>query len=60
MHPKEAYKQKIGTGRLTHLSLIDSELIIGVDFTENDAVNSYINNPAYYPNRHMVRRTVQR
>jgi DTW domain-containing protein YfiP len=43
MHPKEAYKQKTGTGRLASLSLIDSEIIIGVDFTDNRRVNALIN-----------------
>lgn len=28
MHPKEAVKQKKGTGRLTHLALMDSEIIV--------------------------------
>jgi DTW domain-containing protein YfiP len=49
IHPKEARKQKTGTGRLTHLSLINSELIIGSEFTDNERVNCLINNPAYFP-----------
>ncbi|HNY20605.1 MAG TPA: tRNA-uridine aminocarboxypropyltransferase [Treponemataceae bacterium] len=42
MHPKEAYKQKTGTGRLTSLSLADSEIIVGIDFTNNARVNELI------------------
>lgn len=42
MHPKEAFKQKTGTGRLASLSLIDSEIIIGTDFTNNDRLNALI------------------
>lgn len=42
MHPKEAYRQKTGTGRLASLSLIDSEIIIGVDFTHNKRLNLLI------------------
>lgn len=42
MHPKEARKIKNGTGRLTHLSLQNSELIVGVDFTHNKRVNELI------------------
>lgn len=42
MHPKEAYRQKTGTGRLASLSLIDSEIIIGVDFTNNKRLNLLI------------------
>jgi DTW domain-containing protein YfiP len=42
MHPKEAYKQKTGTGRLTALSLKDAEIIIGIDFTDNARLNELI------------------
>ena len=42
MHPKEAYRQKTGTGRLASLSLIDSEIIIGIDLTLNKRLNSLI------------------
>lgn len=48
IHPKEAYKQKIGTGRLAHLSMFDSNLIIGVDFSDNLIVNKYINDTLYH------------
>jgi DTW domain-containing protein YfiP len=49
MHPKEARKVKLGTGRLTHLCLQNSEIVEGVDFTENQRVNRLIGDPAYYP-----------
>jgi DTW domain-containing protein YfiP len=49
MHPKEAYKQKTGTGRLASLSLLGSEIIIGVDFTQNAQVLELLSNPKYYP-----------
>lgn len=42
MHPKEAYRQKTGTGRLTALSLADSEIIVGIDFTDNARLNELI------------------
>lgn len=42
IHPKEAYRQKTGTGRLAALSLSDAELIIGIDFTDNQRVNELI------------------
>ncbi|MBU1076980.1 MAG: DTW domain-containing protein [Spirochaetes bacterium] len=48
MHPKEAYRQRTGTGRLAHLSLLHSELIVGINFTDHPAVNAYINDPLYY------------
>jgi DTW domain-containing protein YfiP len=45
MHPKEFKKTKNGTGRLTHLSLPNSELYIDVDFSEHTAINALIDNP---------------
>lgn len=35
MHPKEYRHEKAGTGRLTHLSLPNSEIIVGIEFDEN-------------------------
>lgn len=35
MHPKEARRSQIGTGRLSHLALVNSKLIIDTDFDEN-------------------------
>lgn len=49
IHPKEARKQKTGTGRLTTLSLKDSELITGINFAENKRVNELIKNTQYFP-----------
>lgn len=45
MHPKEFKKTKNGTGRLTHLSLPNSELYIDVDFSVHAGVNALIDNP---------------
>ncbi|QOY55728.1 DTW domain-containing protein [Candidatus Sulfurimonas marisnigri] len=42
MHPKEFKKVKNGTGHLTHLSLKNSELFIGVDFTNHKMINDII------------------
>lgn len=49
MHPKEAYHQHTGTGRLASLSLVDSEIIVGVDFTENRRLNSLLADKNYFP-----------
>ena len=49
MHPKEAKQQRTGTGRLASLSLPESEIIMGVDFTENQRVNQLLSDPKYYP-----------
>ncbi|MCX6074289.1 MAG: DTW domain-containing protein [Campylobacterales bacterium] len=43
MHPKEFKKTKNGTGHLTHLSLPNSQLYVGDDFTHHNAVNLLIN-----------------
>lgn len=47
MHPKEARKQKCGTGRLCHLVLKNSRLHVGVDFTHDSKVRALIDDPEY-------------
>ena len=42
MHPKEFQKVKNGTGHLTHLSLSNCELFVGIDFTQNSRINEII------------------
>ena len=42
MHPKEFKKVKNGSGRLTHLSLPNSHLFIGIDFTNHKEINEII------------------
>ena len=42
MHPKEFKKEKNGTGHMTHLQLANSELIVGVDFTNNNRINQIL------------------
>lgn len=42
MHPKEYQKQKNGTGHMTKLQLENSEIIVGVDFTNNNRVNEIL------------------
>ena len=37
MHPKEAKRQRTGTGRISHLCLPDSEILMGLDFTRDNA-----------------------
>ena len=46
MHPKEARRERLGTGRLAHAALPDSEIIVGVDFSENPRVNALLADPA--------------
>jgi len=49
MHPHELKRVKAGTGRLTHLCLADSEIHVGIEFDENEAVQAILNDPANYP-----------
>lgn len=44
MHPKEYKKEKNGTGHMTKLQLENSEIIVGVDFTNNNRVNEILTN----------------
>ncbi|WP_262890891.1 tRNA-uridine aminocarboxypropyltransferase [Winogradskyella helgolandensis] len=44
MHPKEYKKEKNGTGHMTKLQLENSEIIVGVDFTNNKRVNDILAN----------------
>ncbi len=44
MHPMEYRKEKNGTGRMTNLQLENSEIIVGVDFTNNKRVNEILTN----------------
>ena len=36
MHPKEFKREKAGTGRLTHLCLTDSLILMGTDFDHHE------------------------
>ena len=42
MHPKEYKKERNGTGHMTNLQLENSEIIVGVDFTNNNRVNEIL------------------
>jgi DTW domain-containing protein len=46
MHTKEAKQEKLGTGKICRATLLNSEIIVGVDFTENAEVNALIADPA--------------
>lgn len=49
MHPKEFKQEKASTGRLTHLALRQSEIVVGVEFDGNARVQALLNDPALYP-----------
>lgn len=42
MHPKEFKKVKNNTGRFTHLNLKNSELFVGIDFSNHTKINKII------------------
>ena len=48
MHPMEAKKERTGTGRMAHLSLLHSEIIVGINFTHNTRVNELINDSSRF------------
>ncbi|MDB5105427.1 MAG: hypothetical protein JWP91_3116 [Fibrobacteres bacterium] len=59
MHVKEAKYEKLGTGRICKATLLNSEIIVGVDFTEHPEVNAIIADPGnhcmvLYPGRNSL------
>ena len=49
MHPKEAKRNRTGTGQLAHISLKDSEIIQGLDFSRNKRLQELLKDPKYFP-----------
>ena len=49
MHPREYKRQRTGTGRVTRLSLTNSEILVGVDFTHHDRLLDLLQSAAYFP-----------
>lgn len=47
IHPVEA-KRRIATGRMSHLTLKNSHLIKGQNYTQDKSVNELINDPEYH------------
>lgn len=59
MHPKEFRKTKNGTGHFTHLSLKNSEIYVGIDFSEHRKINEILQNPknncfVLYPSKNSI------
>lgn len=57
MHPKEFRKTKNGTGHFTKLSLKNSELFIGIDFSNHKKINRLIQNNncfVLYPHKNSI------
>ena len=49
MHPKEAKRQRTGTGNLAHICLKDSEIIVGLDFLQNRRLTQLLEDKSYFP-----------
>lgn len=49
MHPKEAKRQRTGTGRLAHICLADSEILQGLEFSENARLRELLKNKKFFP-----------
>ena len=49
MHPKEAKRERTGTGRIAHVSLVDSEILVGLDFSKNERLHELLSDERYFP-----------
>lgn len=49
MHPKEAKRQRTGTGRLAHLCLADSEILQGLEFSQNARLCDLLGDERFLP-----------
>ncbi|HVS53727.1 MAG TPA: tRNA-uridine aminocarboxypropyltransferase [Opitutaceae bacterium] len=49
LHPKEFKREKAATGRLTHLCLANSELLMGVEFDAHERVQALLADPRNFP-----------
>ena len=60
MHPKEFKKTKNGTGHLTNISIENCELHVGIDFSNNERINTLIHSEDYesfvlYPSKTSIK-----
>lgn len=49
MHPKEARHQRTGTGHISHVTLVNSEILVGIDFSRNARIQQLLSDPQYFP-----------
>lgn len=49
MHPKEYKQEKAATGRLTHLCLSNSEIVVGVGFDDHPRVRELLDEAGNFP-----------
>lgn len=49
MHPKEAKRNRTGTGRIAHTALAHSEILMGVDFSKDTRLQTLLADKRYLP-----------
>ncbi len=49
MHPKEAKKNRTGTGHIARISLTGCEIIMGLDFAQNKRLQELLHDERYFP-----------
>ena len=49
MHPKEAKRQRTGTGRLAHICLANSEILQGLEFSQNARLFDLLGDEKFLP-----------
>ena len=49
MHPKEAKRQRTGTGRLAHICLANSEILQGLEFSQNARLRELLDDEKFLP-----------
>jgi DTW domain-containing protein YfiP len=47
MHPKEFKKEKVGTGRFSHLLIENSQILVGINFDEDKRLRSLLEDESY-------------
>ncbi len=47
MHPMEFKKEKVGTGRFSHLILKNSEVLVGIGFDQDQRLRDLLEDPTY-------------
>lgn len=49
MHPKEAKRNRTGTGRIAHTALAHSEILMGIDFSKDTRLQTLLSDARYLP-----------
>ena len=49
MHPKEARKTRTGTGHIVKISVENTEIFVGLDFSHHERLQQLLHDPQYFP-----------